>query len=301
MAVKPPSIEGIISAIPGIRDVSLIDKGGYKAVFKANINGVQEALKFIEIPAYDELPEEDRSREQAELRSRIFREIDILEKINIPEIVKIASIKKTETNIENRNYIFYSEELIEGTDLRHIIDANGMRPEEPELRQLLITLLYAINKLWLHGVIHRDIKPANIMKTNNPQRPFILMDLGIAFAVDETGITSNTAKIPGTLLYIAPEMLYRGFRKIIDFRSDIYATGVTVYEYAAFKHPLTRESDDIGTTFYNILKKKPKRLKELRIDLSGVFCGWIDSMMKKTPALRPSNIEAIIKSLEARI
>lgn len=301
MPVNPPSIEGIIAAIPGIRDLSLLNAGGFKAVFKANINGIHEALKFIEIPSYGDLSEEDRKREQTELRSRIFREIDILEKIDIPEIVKIGSVKKTEATIDDKEYIYYSEELIDGNDLRHIIRSNGARPEEPELRRLLITLLQAIKVLWSHGYIHRDIKPANVMKTTNPQRPFILMDLGIAFSVDETGITNNTAEIPATIQYIAPEMLSRGFRSTIDFRSDLYASALTVYEYAAFRHPLVREADDVGTTVYNALKKTPKKLKEHRIDLSGVFCGWIDSMLKKKPALRPSNIETIINSLEARI
>jgi serine/threonine protein kinase len=201
--------------------------------------------------------------------------------------------------ISGKEYLFYSEEFINGKDLRKVINEKGSWPDENELKMLMIALLKAIRALWSKGIIHRDIKPANIMKTADPVRPFVLMDLGIAFSVDETGITSNTASIPATIKYIPPEMLFRGFRNTIDWRSDLYSAGLSVYEYAAFRHPLARGSDDAGTTLYNALKKTPRSLKDMRQDLSGKFCALIDQMLKKKQALRPANIELLIRNLEA--
>ena len=49
----------------------------------------------------------------------------------------------------------------------------------------------AIRELWGHGYVHRDIKPKNVMKLKAPNREFVLLDLGIAFAVNETALTAN--------------------------------------------------------------------------------------------------------------
>ena len=299
MPIIAPEQKDVKTAFPTINDLEFLDVGGFKAVYKISLGSKIEALKIIEMSASPKASkEEEKEIEQIELRARVNREVSVLEEIHIPELVKLGTIKLAPVVIRGKSYLAYSEEFIIGKDLMKLIKEDGPRPNENELRALLLTLLKAIRALWRKGIIHRDIKPANIMKTDDPTRPFILMDLGIAFAIDETGITGNTAAIPATIKYIAPEMLFRGFRNTIDWRSDLYSAGLSVYEYAAFSHPLARGSDDPGTTLYNALKKTPKSLKEMRQDLDGKFCNLIDQMLKKKQALRPSNIELLIKNLE---
>jgi serine/threonine protein kinase len=299
MAIIPPDLKDVKTAFPSASDIEFLDAGGYKAVYKISIGSKIEALKIIELRTTPGASDEEKEKERTDLRARINREVSVLGEMNIPELVKLGAIKLAPTLIGNREYLAYSEEFISGKDLMKLITANGPRPDEMELRVLLSTLLKAIRSLWSRGIIHRDIKPANIMKTADRARPFILMDLGIAFAVDEAGITTNSASIPATIKYVPPEMLFRGFRNTIDWRSDLYSAGLSVYEYAAFRHPLARGSDDAGTTLYNALKKTPKFLKEMRQDLSGKFCALIDQMLKKKQALRPANIELLIRNLEA--
>jgi eukaryotic-like serine/threonine-protein kinase len=299
MSITAPELKDVKAAFPSIKDIVYLDVGGYKAVYKIALGSKTEALKIIEMHTTAGASQEEKEKERTELRARIHREVSVLAEINIPELVKLGEIKLAPINVGSKEYLAYSEEFVAGKDLMKLINAKGDLPDENDLRLLLLALLKAIRVLWSKGIIHRDIKPANIMKTNDPKRPFILMDLGIAFVVDETGITSNTAAIPATIKYIAPEMLFRGFRNTIDWRSDLYSAGLSVYEYAAFKHPLARGSDDPGTTLYNALKKTPKYLKELRQDLNGKFCALIDQMLKKKQALRPPNIELLIKNLEA--
>jgi serine/threonine protein kinase len=299
MSIIAPELKDVNAAFPSISTIEFLDAGGFKAVYKISIGLKAEALKIIEMRTAPGASDEEKEKERTDLRARINREVSVLAEINIPELVKLGAIKLAPTVIGNKEYLAYSEEFIGGKDLMKLIKENGPRPDETELRMLLLTLLKAIRALWSKGIIHRDIKPANIMKTADGARPFILMDLGIAFAVDEAGITTNTASIPATIKYVPPEMLFRGFRNTIDWRSDLYSAGLTVYEYATFRHPLARGSDDPGTTLYNALKKTPKFLKEMRQDLNGKFCALIDQMLKKKQALRPANIELLIKNLEA--
>lgn len=273
MPINPPDPDHIRAAIPSIEDIQFIDAGGFKAVYKISKDGVTEALKIIELRSSPGALGEEREKEQAEIVARVKREVSVLDGIKLPELVKLGSIKLAPVVIDGRDFLAYSEEFIAGSDLMKLISANGPRPEENELRALLLALVKVIRALWAEGIIHRDIKPANIMKTTDAARPFVLMDLGIAYAVDDAGITSNTVNVPATIKYIAPEMLYRGFRNTIDWRSDLYSAALSVYEYAAFKHPLARGSDDAGTTLYNALKKTPKFLREMRPDLNGAATG----------------------------
>jgi serine/threonine protein kinase len=299
MPVNVPDLKDVKAAFPTVDTIQFIDAGGYKAVYKVVIGSSVEALKIIEIKTTPGSSGEECEKEKKELYARVQREVSVLGETKIPELVKLGTIPLATASVAGKEYLAYSEEFVEGSDLMKLIRANGARPDETELHTLLLTLLRAIRALWSNSIIHRDIKPVNVMKTGDSTRPFILMDLGIAYAVDEVGITNNTAEIHATMKYIAPEMLYRGFRSTIDWRSDLYTTGLTIYEYAAFKHPLVSGANDPGTTMYNALKKIPKPLKQNRQDLSGKFCMLIDQMLKKKQALRPSNLDMLIKNLEA--
>lgn len=106
---------------------------------------------------------------------------------------------------------------------------------------------------------------------------------------------------PGTYRYLAPEMLQPGFRESLDFRSDIYSAALTIYEYAAGQHPLAKSKDDLIATLSRIVRESPKSLGEYRADLSPFFISTIDQMLKKIPALRPSNINMLINKLEKNV
>ena len=151
------------------------------------------------------------------------------------------------------------------------------------------------------GLIHRDIKPANVIKLNDPNRPFVLIDLGIAFGLLETGLTYNAAfrGPPATFRYLAPEMANPAFRSNLDYRSDLYTSALTCFEYAAGQHPIARDSDDMIRTVTRAIHDAPKPLQDLRPEFSPAFCKLIDQLLKKKPSLRPANLDSLIKQMEA--
>ena len=76
---------------------------------------------------------------------------------------------------------------------------------------------------------------------------------------------------------------------------------MTIYEYAAFIHPLARQNDDLMTTFSRALKQIPSTLATHRGDLSPQFCSLIAQMLKKSPINRPANLDNLISRLEASL
>ena len=146
--------------------------------------------------------------------------------------------------------------------------------------------------------VHRDIKPANIFSTNDTNRSYVLLDLGIAYNVLEPGLTLDPTNIPATPLYMAPEMLDPNFRESLSYRADLYAAGLTVFEFASGGiHPLAKKDDDLVKTVTRVLRQEPTRLKELRPDLSPETLALIDQLIRKKPALRPGNLNLILKKL----
>jgi serine/threonine protein kinase len=161
-------------------------------------------------------------------------------------------------------------------------------------------LVHGIQTLWTsHKTVHRDIKPANIFATGLADRPYVLLDFGIAYNVDEPGLTVNPSHIPHTPLYMAPEMLDPNFRESLSYRADLYAAGVTTFEFATGGiHPLAKPHDSLAKTYTRVLSQEPTRLATLRSDLSKPLTSLIDQLMKKNPALRPGNLTLILNQLK---
>ena len=287
-----PAIEQLQDSLKGkVDNLSYLDQGGFKAVYKGYVQDTLEAIKIVYIPA--DINEEER----IELIGRVKREIEALDKCKSPEFVQLGSLPPESININGIDYIIYSEEFLDGENLRSKLKQNH-KPDLSELIQLTACLLKAIRLLKENDLIHRDIKPDNAIKLKSPKRPFVILDLGIAFKIHGTALTRNSMFRPGTLPYMAPEMFNPRFRENLDYRSDIYSAGITVYEYASGVHPIRKRGEDAYTTMYRILKTRPQPLSTLRPDLPSDFCKIIDQLIKKLPALRPASIQMLLKKVK---
>lgn len=289
---EKPDIDKVKSIAPESENLIEIGSGGFKVVYRTQIDNKFEALKLVKIPS----DENDPSIHEENLR-RIFRELEILSRCTSKYLVKLGSIKPRECRIENEEYVVYSEEYIHGDTLRKKI-LEDYKPDHKELVSLGVCIVEAVREMAAKNVIHRDIKPDNIIMTNDPSRPYVLLDLGIAFQIGGTRITRDSAGIPGTLYYIAPEMLDQGFRQNLDYRADLYTTALTLYEFASGDNPFSHRDDMEFTTLYRIKTQKPKPLSTLRNDLPDQLCKLIDQLLKKIPALRPANFSNLIQELE---
>ena len=114
----------------------------------------------------------------------------------------------------------------------------------------------------LHGlhqnrVIHKDLKPANILihpKTKHVK----LIDFSIASLLPkETQEIQNPNVLEGTLAYISPEQTGR-MNRGIDYRTDFYSVGITLYELLTGELPF--QSDDPMELVHCHIAKSPMRM-----------------------------------------
>lgn len=300
MPIIPPDIELVKQQFPQFSNLSELKAGGFKVVYRCEISGHAEALKLIEIPNDPEVLDVEAFRN--EMFGRAKREIEALQKCAIPELVKLGALPPVLVAIGNREFAAYSEEFLDGPDLSQLMrpPQTTAPPEEAELRTLMKAGLRTIQELWKHGYIHRDIKPLNVMRLTDPARPFVFLDLGVAFSVVEPSLTPNPAQAPGTTPFMAPEMFAADYRQNVDFRSDLYSLAVTVYVYGSRKHPILERPENEYQTVSRLLRERAKPLRSVAPALSIPFCSLIDQMLRKQPALRPSNIPSMLAQLEAQ-
>ncbi|HEY6447652.1 MAG TPA: serine/threonine-protein kinase [Acidobacteriaceae bacterium] len=138
---------------------------------------------------------------------------------------------------DQRSRVYMVMEWVPGRLLRRILAEEGKLPAE---RAIAITLqvLEALQYIHGRGVVHRDLKPENIMVDENDRVK--LIDFGIASREGSRRLTyAGFSQTLGTPDYISPEQV-KGKRG--DQRSDLYATGVMLYEMLAGRTPFSGPS-----------------------------------------------------------
>lgn len=117
---------------------------------------------------------------------------------------------------------YTSMEFVEGESLRSVLNRFGGLPVRKAI-DLALQICSGLKEAHAQGIIHRDLKPENVMIDH--QGNVKIMDFGIARSM-EAGSRFTGAMI-GTPAYMAPEQVSG---KPVDYRTDIYALGLVLYE-----------------------------------------------------------------------
>ncbi|CAO5234134.1 Stk1 family PASTA domain-containing Ser/Thr kinase [Frankia sp. AgKG'84/4] len=176
--------------------------------------------------------------------ARFRREAQSSASLNHPAIV---SVYDTGEDVINGTHIPYIVmEFIEGRTLRDALQAEG-RFTERRAMEITSDVCAALDYSHRMGIIHRDIKPANVMLS--PDGSVKVMDFGIARATTATSSTMTaTAAVIGTAQYLSPEQA-RGAR--VDARSDVYTTGVLLYELLTGSPPF-RGDNPVAVAYQHV-------------------------------------------------
>jgi len=253
-----------------------LGKGGMGNVFKATdtMLGRDVALKML----HPQLTVQELFLE------RFKKEARVLAQLLHPNIAVIYNF------IEQGGNHFMVMEYVEGTNLDDLMKKYKTLPAAfvvPVFIQVLEGLKHAHKK----NIFHRDIKPANIMLT--PDDTVKLMDFGIAKVAGEQKMT-QVNKIVGTVEFMAPELLQG---KDASASSDIYATGVSLYELICGKLPF--EADTDFNLMQAIMKEKITQPVKTNAAIPKALSDIVMKALEKNPAVRFADAAAFQQALIA--
>lgn len=293
MADLPSITEAqVASLIPIAADIQPVGRGGQKLVFRCTIDGAPYALKFAKVP---ELPEEMETEDfpMSDVAARARREVETMRNCSSSHMVKLGPIGLNFANVDDQSVLYFSEEFIGGRDLRKILRDDG-RFLPAEVAQLGLHVADAIKALWELGKIHRDIKPANIVKRES-DGDYILLDAGLAF--DVVGESLSIGPV-GTPAYFSPEQFdFSNRRTLLDFRSDIFSLGVTMYQLATGTHPFWEHGDTSRSLFDKITNLTPQPPSAQAPDFPEQLDEVILRMLGKSSHLRYRRCDQLIQAL----
>ncbi|MFH1010971.1 MAG: serine/threonine-protein kinase [bacterium] len=285
--------QDVVALVPDITNVGEPMVGGQKIVFPCTIRGKRCVVKFM-LPKVSAAPsdEEDESTNiPDEVTARARREVQIMQQCNTPYLVKLGPLPLTIVDFKGQSLLYFAEEFIEGSDLRHLLRHQGTFSVEDLLR-LGRHISEAIRVLWALKKVHRDIKPGNIMQRATTS-DFVLLDMGLAFDLEAESITM-TGFVPGTPGYFSPEQLEFTRKRQLDFRSDLFSLGIVLYEAATGIHPFvtpfTRSTTEVAA---NILGHNPLPPSHYRSDLPEELSDIIMRLIAKSPHLRYRTCEKL--------
>lgn len=251
--------------------------------------------------AYDEVLQRDVAvkvvKKDARLGSsgsqNLLHEARASSSLSHPNICTIHDVGETEGEL----YIVM--ELVEGKSLHDMCRDVGLPPEI--VIRCGVQISSALVRAHDRGIIHRDLKTSNIVVTLDGLVK--VLDFGLAKQVTDRGDTSlegptrsfetmqTSSTFSGTLAYMSPEVL-RG--EAADYRSDLWALGVVLYEAASGRRPFEgRTGFELSSA---IMREMPKPLGH---PVPPGLWAIVQRCLSKEPAQRYQRAGEVLAALEA--
>ena len=262
---------------------SQIGSGGMGLIYKA------KQISMHRIVALKVLRENLVSNQK--YLDRFFREVRLLASMEHPNMVRVYE------GGNDRGNVWFSMEYVQGDDLNLYLMRRTFKFSEYQARYIARRVAAALEYAWNYQrIIHRDVKPANIMLTKSGE--IKLLDLGISKKLDDDpnalGHTTADGLLVGSPTYMSPEQVSAG--KDIDFRTDMYSLGITLYHILAGKPPYD------GTSVVDVITQHFSApipdIREARPDISRRFANIIKKMMAKQKEDRFASWEDFIAALD---
>ena len=266
-----------------------IGTGGMAELYKAKIIGIQGFEKLIAIKKIlphlvDEKEFVDCFIDEAKLAA-------LLNHQNIVQIYDFGSLEGT---------YYIAMQYLKGQDLRMI----RKRAEENQVAFGLEYILYIVSRIcsgldYAHklkdfqgkplNLIHRDISPQNIFITYDGD--IKILDFGIAKAAARSSKT-QAGMIKGKVAYMAPE---QASGEQIDYRSDIFSTGIIFYELVTGHRMFTGDTMEILSKVREAAFIPPE---DIARDLPEQIYSILHKALSKKPENRYASCADMLADLE---
>lgn len=264
--------------LPGYHIQKKYFESGHSLIFRAERDSDQlpVVLKVLknEYPTLEEL-------------ARFRQEYEILKGLESERIIQVYALE----SFQNTPVIVLED--FGGESLLSLLP--GLNLTIDAFLTLAIELAKALGEIQQHHIIHKDINPSNIIY-NQSTGQLKLIDFGISTVLTrENPILRNPNVLEGTLAYISPEQTGR-MNRAIDYRTDFYSLGITLYEILTGHLPFV--SDDAMELVHWHLAKQPLPPEAVRPDIPVMVSRLILKLMAKTAEERYQSAHGLLLDLQ---
>jgi len=217
---------------------------------------------------------------------RFEREAKSLAQLTHPNIVNVLDYG------EHAGQPYLIMPYVPGGTLKQLL--NGKPMQWQRAARLLIPIARALDYAHKRCIVHRDIKPSNIMITESGEP--MLTDFGVAKIIDEEAtldLTGTNATV-GTPEYMAPEQVNS---KTTDYRVDIYALGIVLYEMVTGRRPF--EGDTPLATLFKQATDPLPRPSQFVAGIPNSIEKFLVKALAKKPADRYQSMGEVANALDA--
>jgi predicted ATPase/signal transduction histidine kinase/CheY-like chemotaxis protein/HPt (histidine-containing phosphotransfer) domain-containing protein len=178
---------------------------------------------------------------------RFHQEYSIANRIDSPFVAKVLGL------INWDNVVALRIEDIGARSLTAWLETDP--PSLPEGLKIAISICRGLHDIHKRGVAHKDISSSNVVWNRKTDQVKII-DFGIASILDKDLVQPESPhKLEGNLAYMSPEQTGR-MNRTVDFRTDFYSLGVTLYELFTGKKPFA-STDPLELIHSHIAKSPP--------------------------------------------
>jgi serine/threonine protein kinase/beta-lactam-binding protein with PASTA domain len=217
--------------------LSRIAAGGMGEVYRARdpVLDREVALKILHPSLADDPGFIDRFRREARSAAMLSH----------PNIVAVHDWGETQGTY------FMIMEFVRGPNLRALLMRDGQL-EPAQAVEVVDAVLAALEHAHAQGIVHRDIKPENVMIRASDGIPKVA-DFGLARAFADARVSQAPGTVTGTVQYLAPEQIEG---EQADPRTDLYATGIVLYELLTGQVPFMGETS-VAIAYKHLRERVP--------------------------------------------
>jgi eukaryotic-like serine/threonine-protein kinase len=255
---------------------SRIAHGGMATVYLATDKRLdrQVALKVM----HAELARDE------EFVSRFIGEAKSVARLSHPNVVAVFD------QGSDGQYLYLAMEYVPGRTLRSLLRERGAFPPDAALG-IMEPILSGLAAAHAAGIVHRDVKPENVLLTADGRLKVV--DFGLAQAQAATGHTREGVLI-GTVAYIAPEQVTG---HVTDFRTDVYAAGVVLFELLTGSQPYSAPSP-LQVAYKHVNSEVPAP-SDWAQGIPPAVDRLVRSATSRDPQLRPSDAGTFLHAVNA--
>lgn len=220
--------------------------------------------------------------------SLLQHEYEVSRKLALPGIIRPRQL------IEQSDVLaLIMEDVSSGMFLQTVLEVQ--QPNFKVSLGLIVQLAEILHDLHQNKIVHKDIRPANIL-VDTINWKLHLTGFGMASThLQDRPVFSSSLAYLDHLAYISPEQTGR-MNCDVDYRSDFYSLGITLYQLLTGQLPFNR-SERLAL-IHDHLAVRPVSVRELCPDIPESVSAIVDKLLQKQPEERYQSAAGLKRDLQ---